>query len=331
MKRNFYLCLIAIFFSNSSVFSQITTLPNGGVSISGPYSTVTGPLPSIGSLLVFGTGGSSSAIQEDHGLNLCGSGIQPVRVFNSSLLVGYSSFGTDFGKGNAYISGKVGIGTTSPSSILTVNPNGAGQIIVGAGTTVIGSTNLSLGISSLNNGYCSVNSIQASGTLWGNLVLNEFGGNILIGKSVQTNSAYRLDINGGMRVNSVIVNATGADYVFDSKYQLPSLLMVEKYIIQNHHLPNIEPAKIMQEKGLNLGDNQIHLLAKIEELTLYLIQEEKQITSLRKQIEEKINIIHDQNQFQLKQQEHLDQIEKKMYAMFMQINCLSERVKVIQP
>jgi hypothetical protein len=110
-------------------------------------------------------------------------------------------------------------------------------------------------------------------------------GNVLIGKTVQTNTSYILDVNGTGRFNKMIVNTTGADYVFDTKYQLLSMQAVEKYINEHHHLPGIQPASQMQQEGLNVGENQTALLGKIEELTLYLLQQNKKLDEQRKKID----------------------------------------------
>jgi hypothetical protein len=110
------------------------------------------------------------------------------------------------------------------------------------------------------------------------------GGNVLIGKTSQANATYMLDIAGNARANKVVVNVTGADFVFDSAYQLPSLHKVETYIRENHHLPGIESAKQMEKDGLSIGENQTRLLQKIEELTLYLIQAQKENEALKVRI-----------------------------------------------
>ena len=116
-------------------------------------------------------------------------------------------------------------------------------------------------------------------------------GNVLIGKTSQTNSGYMLDINGNTRTNEVVVNTTGADYVFEPGYHLSPLKELETYVHQQHHLPGIAPAVKMQQEGINLGDNQTQLLAKIEELTLYLIQQDKETQALK----EKIKTLEERN------------------------------------
>jgi hypothetical protein len=109
------------------------------------------------------------------------------------------------------------------------------------------------------------------------------GGNVLINKTTQTNSAYKLDIGGGMRADSIVINTTGADFVFDKNYSLSSLEKVEKYIGENKCLPGIAQAKTMQAEGVSVGALQTQLLQKVEELTLYLIEQNKRIKKLEEE------------------------------------------------
>lgn len=198
--------------------------------------------------------------------------------YNSGTNTGTPFFVISYG-------GKVGIGTTSPNNILTVDPKGAGNISIGNSNTLSGSyTSLSLGISAQTNGYAQMQCIGAAGSAFGNLALNPSGGNILIGKTSQTNTGYKLDVNGNVRANKLVVNTTGADYVFDSSNKLLSLKEVEVFIQQNHHLPQIASATEMQANGIDLGENQIKLLQKTEELTLYIIQQNKTINTQAAQI-----------------------------------------------
>lgn len=110
-----------------------------------------------------------------------------------------------------------------------------------------------------------------------------------------------LAVNGAIRAKKLIVSPDGwADYVFDSSYRLPRLAEVESYIHQEHHLPGIPSAATVQKDSLDVGAGQAALLKKIEELTLYTIDQDKkldvqskrlesqdqQLTSLRKEVEE---------------------------------------------
>lgn len=83
-------------------------------------------------------------------------------------------------------------------------------------------------------------------------------------------------INGNITTKKVIVTQTGwPDYVFEKAYSLMPLYQVEKFIETNKHLPGVPSAKEVEDKGVNIGDNQAVLLKKIEELTLYLIEIKK--------------------------------------------------------
>lgn len=136
-----------------------------------------------------------------------------------------------------------------------------------------------LGLQNLVTGYVTRSGKQTS-YVNGNFYTS---GNILLGKTTQSNSAYKLDINGKARANEIVVNSTGADFVFDSTYKLPSLNSLKEYIKHNRHLPDIPSASEMQAEGLSLGSNQTRLLQKIEELTLYLISQQEQIDSLKQE------------------------------------------------
>jgi len=100
-----------------------------------------------------------------------------------------------------------------------------------------------------------------------------------------TTPSEQLSVNGNIRAKKLIVSQTGwPDYVFDSSYSLRSLSELEKFIAKNKRLPNMPSAKEVEEKGISVGDNQVLLLKKIEELTLYIIQQGKEIEMLKKQI-----------------------------------------------
>jgi len=110
-------------------------------------------------------------------------------------------------------------------------------------------------------------------------------GNVLIGKYSETNTSYKLDVNGNVRANKIVVNTTGADYVFEKSYPLPSLDSLRKYLEENHHLPGIEPASQMQKEGMDVGNNQTMLLKKMEEMTLYILQQQKEIQELKARLQ----------------------------------------------
>jgi hypothetical protein len=140
-----------------------------------------------------------------------------------------------------------------------------------------------------NQGYLEFNpsggsSGVAIGSSTAEVVRFLANGNVLIGKTSQSNSTYKLDVNGSARINKIVVNTNGADFVFNPSYELLSLDELEKFVHQNHHLPEVASAAEMRADGINLGENQTILLQKTEELTLYLIEQNKQLQSQSKTI-----------------------------------------------
>ncbi|WP_297332364.1 hypothetical protein [Flavobacterium sp.] len=95
---------------------------------------------------------------------------------------------------------------------------------------------------------------------------------------------YRLSVNGNIRAHRVKVYTTWADYVFEEDYKLPTLEEVEKHIVEKGHLIDIPSAAEVEEKGIELGEMNKLLLQKIEELTLYTIELNKQVQELKSQI-----------------------------------------------
>ncbi len=98
--------------------------------------------------------------------------------------------------------------------------------------------------------------------------------------------SYQLAVNGNIRSKEVVVETGWADYVFDEKYKLTPLNEVEKYIEQNKHLANIPSAKEIEQTGLHLGDTQKKMMEKIEELTLYIIEINKQLKETNEQLDQ---------------------------------------------
>jgi hypothetical protein len=102
----------------------------------------------------------------------------------------------------------------------------------------------------------------------------------------------RLTTTGSFEANKIKVRADGwADFVFDPSYRLRPLTEVQQFIKKHGHLPDVPSAKQVMADGINVGDNQAVLLRKIEELTLYLIEQNKkleqqavEIRQLKKQV-----------------------------------------------
>ena len=100
-----------------------------------------------------------------------------------------------------------------------------------------------------------------------------------------TTPQHKLDVRGAIRADAVYVyNVAGADYVFDKSYNLRPLNELSSYIEENQHLPEIPSAEEMQQNGVNMNELQMQLLQKVEELTLYVIQQDKRIQELESQL-----------------------------------------------
>ncbi|WP_306110173.1 hypothetical protein [Roseivirga thermotolerans] len=95
-------------------------------------------------------------------------------------------------------------------------------------------------------------------------------------------------VQGNIESKKVKVTATPGsvpDYVFKPDYELRSLPELESYIKANSHLPNVPSAKEVETNGQDVGDMQLKLLEKIEELTLYIIEQNKEVKALKEIVE----------------------------------------------
>ncbi|NER13995.1 hypothetical protein GWK08_11125 [Leptobacterium flavescens] len=120
---------------------------------------------------------------------------------------------------------------------------------------------------------------------------------------------FRLAVAGNVVAEEVRVDlqANWPDYVFENNYNLPTLKEVEEYIRQKGHLKNIPSAKEVEENGIMVGQMNAMLLRKIEELTLYTIQQEKKI----KKLEEENKSLKDINKRLLEIEKKLELDKKK--------------------
>ncbi|GGH00535.1 tail fiber protein [Pedobacter zeae] len=109
-------------------------------------------------------------------------------------------------------------------------------------------------------------------------------GNVGIGTTAPTE---KLTVNGKIKANEIRVDGQGApDYVFEDSYHKLSLGEIEQYIKLNKHLPEVPSAKEFERDGMALGETNKLLLKKIEELTLHLIEKEKELKSQAERLTE---------------------------------------------
>jgi len=92
---------------------------------------------------------------------------------------------------------------------------------------------------------------------------------------------YRLAVKGAIRADRVKVYTTWADFVFEKNYILPTLEDVENHIKENGHLKDIPSAKEVEANGIELGEMNKKLLQKVEELTLYIIEMNKELKEVK--------------------------------------------------
>lgn len=231
-----------------------------------------------------------------------------------------------------------GIGTFSPKSLLdvggelrldkwanfpaegSISEANWGNYIIGDAS---GSQRIKLGVS--NDGYTRAeifldNSNRADGTIVfkttdgsGNTgaqtrMLISGNGNVGIGTDKITDLTYGLYVEKGIRTRKVKVDmAAWADYVFAANYKLPSLQEVDAYIKGHQHLPDVPSEDEVQKQGVDIGNNQLVLLKKIEELTLYIIEQGKQIQMQKEEMAAQV-------QYQKQLDKKLEFLQKQLHA-----------------
>ena len=198
--------------------------------------------------------------------------------------------------------GNFGIGTVSPRAELVIqgapNTNGSSGSIgalvetydntaTGSNTTYGGIAFASLPGYDFSVGKKSVNSttyFQVRRQDGLELLTIDASGNMGLGTTSM--GTAKLAVEGKIEAREVVVTSTTPfpDYVFDEGYQVLPLGEVERSIKQNKRLPGVPSAEEIKKKGLNLGDAQVILLKKIEELTLYVIELKKENSSLNNRV-----------------------------------------------
>lgn len=195
----------------------------------------------------------------------------------------------------------VGIGNTAPGNRLEITKGTANQ----SGLRLTNLTSSSPASVRNQTKFLTVNaqgdvilgSLNSSGResaetegwqLNGDHLQNTNSGGVIIGRDVtKTPAGYQLYVADGILTEKVKVAVKSmddwSDRVFEKEYKLKSLREVEQHIQQTGHLPGVPSATEVVATGIDLGKMDAKLLEKVEELTLYLIEQRKELEQVRQQ------------------------------------------------
>lgn len=176
-----------------------------------------------------------------------------------------------YASGYHFITGNVGIGTTTPTDKLDIN----GHITLSGGSKEIRFRDAGNTIKQFV-WLTSGNSLGLGAGSESNSMFINTTGSVGIG-TFSIPSDYKLAVNGAVIATSMKVKLydNWPDFVFLKDYELPALTEVKTFIDKNRHLPDMPSANEVHTNGLDLGEMNRLLLKKVEELTLYLIEKDK--------------------------------------------------------
>lgn len=195
---------------------------------------------------------------------------------NSNVAIGSSALFQNKGSAN------VGIGRSAG-----VNKDGTGNIYIGytAGSAAA--------LTSESNKLYIASTASVTPTIYGDLAANFISiGVVPVAKrdAIAASGSYGLLVEKGILTEKLkvatLASTDWADYVFDANYKMLPLEEVEKFVKANKHLPNVPSAEEMSKNGLDVVTSDSKLLEKIEELTLYMIEMNKEIKALKKENEQ---------------------------------------------
>jgi len=194
--------------------------------------------------------------------------------------------------------GNIGIGTITP----TAQFHTTGSVRLAGLTSDSTKTRVLVSDTSGNLFYRSATSLTGRWQYAGGVVYDSADA-IAIGTS--NPQGYKLAVNGTAIFTKVKVKTAGTwpDYVFKKGYPLPDLKELEAYLAKYRHLPGIASEADVQKDGIDVGDEQAALLKKVEELTLYLIDENKALKQQNQQLSEQKTRMD-------KQQQEIDELKQ---------------------
>ena len=210
-------------------------------------------------LTLSGGNGATGAITAQRSLQITASSGNIILSPSSNVGIGISSSSAflDFSKSNAggstdlYLRNQPGTNTAGTTTTINLPVfNGAPGLRIASMGSSTGGFNVGSYDALISTGQSGSYLHFAAGSNRSPQVTISPVGNFLIGKTSQTNSSYKLDVNGDARANKIVVNTTGADYVFDSAYHLLTLDSLNTFIQQNHHLPGVPVSKGDEKRGL---------------------------------------------------------------------------------
>jgi len=269
-------------------FIPVNSVLSFGTLANGPGSTA------IGYNVRTSYAGSRSIVL---GSGIFGSSTYLNNTLPNTLMIGFNSTIPTL-----FVSSSTGIGTTGNVSI-GGNTSPTHKFQVGGGNILVRGTNNFAGITDiamLNLGDANhfIRTKRGTGvsinTYTGatgqpealGIFLQEGTANVGIGTALLQNQYnniqdyFKLSVNGSIRAKEIVVEIGWADFVFEENYKLKPLAEVEQYIKQNGHLPAIPTALEIEKNGGSVGELLKLQMQKIEELTLYIIEQEKRIKLL---------------------------------------------------
>lgn len=123
----------------------------------------------------------------------------------------------------------------------------------------------------------------------------------------------QLSNSGVLNAREIRVNLDQwPDYVFKNDYRLISIDSLKSFIDTKGHLPNIPSAKVIESEGLNLGESNKLLMEKVEELTLYLIAQDKEQKSIKASLKQQQKLLNAQQELLLKQTLIIEKISNNL-------------------